>query len=178
MPDYSKSIIYTIRTRDGLYVGSTTNFTNRKHQHKSCILSTSLKNNLKLYQTIRDNDGEWNMKPYKEFPCENKTQLNIEEERIRNMLNADLNCNKCSGIDEEKMKATKKKWCDNNMDAERKRKKDLYNKNKKEILENHKEYYEKNKEKRKKYRKDNKQQFAAYQREYRKKQKEKMTETS
>jgi len=95
MPDYSKSIIYTIRTRDGLYVGSTTNFTNRKHQHKYCILSTSLKNNLKLYQTIRDNDGEWIMKPYKEFPCENKTQLNIEEERIRLELKADLNGIKC-----------------------------------------------------------------------------------
>ena len=37
MPDYSKCIIYTIRTPNGLYVGSTCNFINRKYGHKSAI---------------------------------------------------------------------------------------------------------------------------------------------
>ena len=91
MPDYSKSIIYTIRTRDSVYVGSTTNFINRKHAHKRNIKDKETK----LYKTIRDNNGEWDMKPYKEFPCENKTQLIIEEERIRKELKTDLNMNSC-----------------------------------------------------------------------------------
>lgn len=91
MPDYSKSIIYTIRTRDGLYVGSTTNFINRKYQHKQNIKDCERK----LYKTIRENDGEWDMKPYKQFPCESKIQLVIEEERIRCELKADLNQQKC-----------------------------------------------------------------------------------
>ncbi len=106
MPDYSKSIIYTIRTRDSLYVGSTTNFTNRKNLHKTYI---EIKD-IKLYKTIRDNDGEWDMKPYKEFPCETKQQLNIEEERIRCELKADLNCNSCCGLNVEKDKRRRKEY--------------------------------------------------------------------
>lgn len=127
MPDYSKSIIYTIRTREGVYVGSTTNFTKRKCLHKSYIKYK----NSKLYQTIRDNGGEWDMKPYKEFPCETKQQLNIEEERIRCELKADLNLNCCSGLDAAKIS---------------KRKKEYYEKRKKEIADKQKIYYEDNKE--------------------------------
>ena len=100
MPDYSKSIIYTIRTKDSLYVGSTTHFINRKSAHKKHIYKEP--KNFKLYNTIRDNNGEWDMKPYKEFPCENKTQLRIEEERIRYELKADLNMCLCYGNDKEK----------------------------------------------------------------------------
>ena len=37
MPDYSKSVIYTIRSKDNIYVGSTVNFRSRKKQHKNCI---------------------------------------------------------------------------------------------------------------------------------------------
>ena len=118
MPDYSKSIIYTIRTRDGLYVGSTTNFTKRKYHHKCYIKK---KSNRKLYKTICDNDGEWDMKPYKEFPCENITQLNIEEERIRCELKADLNMNLCNGFDMERRKETRKNWRKNNLEKERER---------------------------------------------------------
>jgi hypothetical protein len=103
MPDYSKSIIYTIRTRDGVYVGSTTNFINRKYAHKQNIYDTSdYRSRVKLYNTIRNNNYEWDMKPYKQFPCENKTQLLIEEERVRQELNADLNMNSCYGDDPKK----------------------------------------------------------------------------
>jgi hypothetical protein len=109
MPDYSKSIIYTIRTRDNLYVGSTTNFTDRKYKHKKSInISES-----KLYKTIRDNGGEWDMKPYKLFPCENKTELCIEEERIRCELNADLNMNVCYKHFHRKDAEYQKKWREN-----------------------------------------------------------------
>ena len=129
MPDYSKSIIYTIRTGDSVYVGSTTEFTKRKYQHKSKINEC----NFKLYKTIRDNGGEWDMKPYKEFPCENKLQLNIEEERIRCELKADLNSQSCYGNDMERKKEMRKKWRENNSEKENKCALEYYHKNKEKI---------------------------------------------
>tara|TARA_R110000803_G_C11816455_1_gene301378 strand:- start:24 stop:389 length:366 start_codon:yes stop_codon:yes gene_type:complete len=66
----------------------------------------------KLYQTIRENNGEWDMRPYRVFPCNSKTELEIEEERVRRELNADLNVLSCSGIDVEKSKKTKKRVTD------------------------------------------------------------------
>ena len=96
MPNFSKSIIYTIRTADSVYVGSTTNFTRRKNEHKSNIYNENGKKyNQKIYQKIRENDYEWSMKPYKEFPCESKLQLEIEEERVRCELNNTINTNCC-----------------------------------------------------------------------------------
>ena len=98
MPDYSKSLIYTIRTRGSVYVGSTTNFTNRKSSHKLRIFKNI--RNSRLYKTIRDNGMEWDMQPYKLFPCNNKLELTVEEERIRQELGADLNMVCCgSGLD-------------------------------------------------------------------------------
>ena len=55
MPDYSKSIIYTIRSRDSVYVGSTIDFRSRKYKHKSCIYNENRKHyNTNLYKTIRE----------------------------------------------------------------------------------------------------------------------------
>jgi len=94
--DYKRSVIYTIKTGNDLYVGSTTDFRKRKYNHKGCIYNENHKNsNAKLYQNIRANNYEWDMKPYKEYPCENKIQLTIEEERIRCELNANLNSISC-----------------------------------------------------------------------------------
>jgi hypothetical protein len=101
MPDYSKSVIYTIRSKDNIYVGSTVNFRSRKKQHKNCITNENLKTyNIKLYKTIRDNDGEWDMQPHSIFPCGSKMELKIEEERVRQLLTADLNSQSCgTGLD-------------------------------------------------------------------------------
>tara|TARA_B110000967_G_C18689062_1_gene462043 strand:- start:15 stop:314 length:300 start_codon:yes stop_codon:yes gene_type:complete len=85
--DYKKSLIYIIRSGDKLYVGSTTNLANRKHTHKTNIYdenSSGHKN--KFYKFIRENNYQWEMKIYKEFPCESKLQLKIEEERVRREL--------------------------------------------------------------------------------------------
>ena len=137
MPDYSKCVIYTIRTGEGLYVGSTCNFNNRKYSHK-CSMNNenSEKYNRKLYKTIRDNDGAWDMQPHSEYPCNSKTEMNIEEERVRKELNADLNMYSCYGRDiknsHQKMKEYKLK-------------------NKDKILEYRKEYNIKNKDKRREY---------------------------
>jgi len=100
MPDYSKSVIYTIRSKDNIYVGSTLNFRARKNDHKSCITNENSKSyNYKLYKTIRDNAGEWDMKPHSIFPCVSKLELTIEEERVRQLLTADMNSHSCgSGL--------------------------------------------------------------------------------
>jgi hypothetical protein len=96
MPDYTNAVIYTIRSKDNLYVGSTCNFRSRKNQHKDCIHNKNNKlYNKKLYKTIRDNDYEWDMKPYKKVICYDRLELNIQEELTRTKLNADLNTYKC-----------------------------------------------------------------------------------
>jgi len=113
MADYSRAVIYTIRSKDSIYVGSTINFISRKYQHKECIYNeNSPKYNRKLYKTIREN-GEWSMRPYRAFPCETKLELSIEEERIRCELNADLNMISCgSGCATEK--EYRIKYCEEN----------------------------------------------------------------
>ena len=96
MPDYSKSVIYTIRSKDNIYVGSTVNFRSRKNEHKSSITNENSKEyNIKLYKTIRRNAGEWDMKAHSIFPCNSKLELSIEEERVRQLLTADMNSNSC-----------------------------------------------------------------------------------
>jgi hypothetical protein len=96
MPDYSKSVIYTIRSKDNIYVGSTLIFRSRKNKHKSSLTNENSKEyNYKLYKTIRDNDGEWDMQPHSIFPCNSKLELSIEEERVRRLLNADMNMKSC-----------------------------------------------------------------------------------
>ena len=160
MPDYSKCVIYTIRTPNGLYVGSTCNFINRKYQHKSDIHNEkSKKYNIKLYKNIRENGDEWEMKPHSEFPCKNKMEMNIEEERIRCELNADLNSNSCYGRNKDKRT------------QERKQERNA---------EQQKEYQQKNKERLaeydKRYKQENKEKVAEYQKGYYEKNKEKITE--
>ena len=146
MCDYSKAIIYTIRTNNNIYVGSTINFRTRKNHHKSSLYNEKSKNyNSKLYKTIRENDGNWDMKPYKEFPCENKTQLVIEEEKIRKEMNADLNSITCgTGLDE---KTYKKEYNIKNKERLAEQKQKHYHDNKEKYTDYQKEYKIKNKEK-------------------------------
>ena len=144
--DYKRSVIYTIKTGDSLYVGSTTDFTNRKYAHKNNIYNETSKHyHLKLYKTIRDNNGEWDMKPYKEFPCENKIQLTIEEERIRGELNAGLNMRSCgTGLSYNEYK---KQYYIENKDNFADYKKQYYIENKDKIAEHLKIYRIENKDK-------------------------------
>ena len=63
MPDYSKTIIYKLINYDFpelIYVGSTTNFTKRKQQHKWATLNNkNEQHHRKVYETIRKNGGEF-----------------------------------------------------------------------------------------------------------------------
>ena len=114
--DYSKGIIYTIKTDDGLYVGSTCDFKDRKRSHKSSIYNeNSARYNLNLYQNIRANDGEYRIEMYKPFPCENGIELRQEEERIRIELDANLN-GKRAYISAEERKEEGKEYREKNKD--------------------------------------------------------------
>ena len=94
--DYSKTVIYTISTGNSLYVGSTTNFTKRKNAHTNSISNVNNSNyNCKLYKAIRANGNEWCMLPHSKYQCNDKIEQTIEEERIRKLLNADLNSQRC-----------------------------------------------------------------------------------
>ena len=126
--DYSKSVIYTIETKDGLYVGSTSNFKDRKTKHKNNINNkNSEKYNFKVYKNIRKNGGEWDMKILKQFPCDNRPQLEAEEQLCCDELNPNLNGYRCMGTD---IKKNQKKWRDNNKE---KYKEKYYSKKKEKI---------------------------------------------
>jgi hypothetical protein len=95
--DYQKGIIYKIQHLENeelLYVGSTTNFIKRKQHHKErCNTPTNSKYNLKIYKMMRDNGGwdQFKMIIIKEFPCNNKTELLIEEDRLMIELKSNMN---------------------------------------------------------------------------------------
>ena len=117
MPNYEDCVIYTIRSGEHLYVGSTCNFVRRKFEHKSCIHNEkSKKHNFNLYKTIRENDGKWEMKPYSVFPCKNKMEMNVEEERVRRELNADLNSYSCCGQNKELYAEHQKQYREKNIE--------------------------------------------------------------
>jgi len=101
--EWSKCIIYKIWKDDDFYVGSTTDFTNRKRSHKHiCNNEKNKDHNCKIYKTIREKGGwtAWQMIPLEEYKeCKNKIQSIIREEKWRVELNANLNSRKCFGAE-------------------------------------------------------------------------------
>ena len=111
MPDYSKTIIYKIQHEDDeslLYVGSTTNFTRRKCDHKiRCINFNGKQYNEKLYKMIRENGGFESSKKIqiKEFHCSSKRESEAEEDKVMLELKATMNTKRAFiNIDEYKEK--------------------------------------------------------------------------
>ena len=102
MPDYTKTIIYKLINYDYpdlVYVGSTTNFTKRKQQHKeSCLNPNDKKYNLKVYTNIREYDGweNWNMIKICDYPCENRREAELKEDEYMTELKASMNSNRAS----------------------------------------------------------------------------------
>jgi len=171
MPDYSKSVIYTIRSRHNIYVGSTIDFRSRKKQHKSSLTNENSKSyNIKLYKTIRQNAGEWDMQPHSIFPCGSKLELSIEEERVRQLLTADMNSNSCgtgltnSDYDKQYREQYKDKYTEY--------KKQYREQHRGETREKWKQYYDQNKDK---YTKKNKQYREQHKEELREKGRQKVT---
>ena len=98
MSNYQNGTIYKIVCKDGsitdCYVGSTTNHSKRKSQHKSaCNNEKDKRYNLPVYRFIRDNGGwdNWEFVLLEDYPCNKKKQLNIRERYWFEKLNATLN---------------------------------------------------------------------------------------
>ena len=100
--DYSNAVIYKLSCKDKsiteIYIGSTTHFINRKHNHKSsCNYSNGKEYNHPKYKFIRENGGwdNWEMVEIEAFPCKTKRELEKREEEIRCQFEAKLNTNRC-----------------------------------------------------------------------------------
>lgn len=139
--DYKNGVIYKIEHNDKpelIYIGSTTHFIRRKANHKkNCNDEKKKEYNFKLYQMIRDNGGfnEFKIMVIKEYQCNNKIELIIEEEKHRKEFQANLNDRKAHTTYEE-AKELKKEYQKNYRED-----------NKEKIKEKDKEHYETNKEK-------------------------------
>ena len=99
--DYSKAFIYKLCCLDvdvkEIYIGSQTNFKQRKNRHKcDCNRENSKLYNSYVYRFIRDNGGwdNWTMIELYKYPCNDKRELDCEENRVMNELQSHLNSNK------------------------------------------------------------------------------------
>jgi hypothetical protein len=96
--NYKNTIIYKIVCNDlnitNSYVGHTTNFTKRKHQHHyNCCNENSKSYNLLVYQKIRSNGNweNWSMIEVEKYSCDDVNEALSRERYWLEILKADLN---------------------------------------------------------------------------------------
>ena len=181
MPDYNKCSIYKLYCRDPeieeFYIGSTTNPTKRKCDHKKCCTNSNDKEyNTYKYQFIRDHGGwlNWDLVVIEEFSCDSKMQQHkIERQYIENLkpsLNKTIPARYQTGD------------IYNVQEYKREHNKEYYEANKHKIRDQNKEYYEANKDKiseqKKVYREANKDKIKEQRREYYKNKKDKLSLSS
>lgn len=142
--DYSKTIMYKLVCKDlaikELYVGATTNWSNRQHNHKlNCNNENRDQYHFKVYQFIRKNGGfdNWNMIMVEEYSCDNKLQSDAREHYFTELLGAKLNMNVVG--------RTPKEWYIENREELIEYQKIYRENHKEDILEKHKKYNETNK---------------------------------
>jgi hypothetical protein len=171
--DYSNCCIYKIEHIENeslIYVGHTTNFKQRKAEHKNtCNNEKHTRFNLKLYTMIRLNGG-WEMFvmiEVEKYPCNDKREADKRENELMKELKASMNKISSFRTNEERL------------ENDRQRERQRYKENKEEILKRKKEYRENNKEKLKQYNieyaEKNKEKIAKRDKEYREKNKEKIS---
>lgn len=143
--NYANAVIYKIVCNDltitDCYVGSTTNFTKRKHQHK-CHCKNR---NQPIYEFIRANSGwdNWSMILVEEFPTTSKLLVDQRERYWIETLNANLNSY-----------------------IPARTKLEYYQDNRIEIAEQQKQYNQDHKIQKKQYQLDNKVQIAERKKQY------------
>ena len=98
MVNYNNSIIYKLCCKDpmitDIYIGSTTNFTRRKNQHKSdCNNIKHLRFNYYIYQFIRKNGGfgNWDMIEIEKYEATDKKHVETRERYWIETLKTTLN---------------------------------------------------------------------------------------
>ncbi len=111
MVNYGKSTIYKLCCKDAnitdIYVGSTTNFSMRKSEHKNSCNNENIKNyNNYKYKFIRDNGGfkNWSMILIENVSCNSKRELEKIERAYIDELKPSLNTYKSYTTEEEKTK--------------------------------------------------------------------------
>ena len=151
--DYSKACIYKIACKDpnitDVYVGSTTNLSKRRYQHKSkCHNLNSSKYNLNVYKFIRDHGSfdNWNVIKLEDYPCASFEELTKRERYWFEELGATLN--RCVPS------RTKSEYHQDNQDKIREYKKQYYQDNQDKIVELRKQYREQNRNKIREYKKE------------------------
>ena len=142
MPDYSKGLIYMLRHKDdineeNIYIGSTTNFIQRKKSHKShCNNPNDSCYNQKKYLYIRENDGweNWVMEWIEDYPCKSKRELEKREGEITkekaklNQCIAGRTTSEWQKDNVEKVRETSRRFYYNNLEKERERGRNVYEK--------------------------------------------------
>tara|TARA_R110000803_G_scaffold14544_2_gene40383 strand:+ start:1431 stop:2168 length:738 start_codon:yes stop_codon:yes gene_type:complete len=190
MPNYQNGLIYKLVCNDlninEAYYGSTTNFEQRKKQHKRAYNNINCKcYNHPKYKFIRENGGwdNWKMILIKDFPCNNKRELERAERyemeqdgsRLNTILPTRTKEEWCEE-NKEKIAEYQKIYQENNKEQITKQKEEYYQNNKELIIKQNKEYREVNKEliseKAKIYRENNREQRKEYIKEYREVNKE------
>ena len=154
--DYSRTVIYRISCNDlpeFIYIGSTTDFVNRKRMHKK----DSIIKDFKLYQTIRENGGwdNWRMFIIEEYSdCTNNIEQRIREQKWIDELNANLNMLKAYTSEEQKkfyhkeyQKEYRKEYIEQNREKLLQKMKEYREQNREKINQRNKEYREQNREK-------------------------------
>ena len=181
--DYSNTIIYKLCCNDtsitDIYIGHTTNISQRKHSHKICCSNQNIKNyNRFVYIFIREHGGwdNWNMIQIENFNCNNKQDALIRERYWIDTLKPTLNMINPYTSYEEKC-VQKQQWYEEKKDYILEKKKEHYQENKDIILQKIKHYAEENKEKiadyQKQYNEDNKEKISEQKKIYREEHKEK-----
>jgi len=114
--NYENTIIYKLACNDlsvkDVYVGHTTDFTNRKRAHKKSCIYPNMKNyHLKVYQIIRENGHweNWSMIEIEKYPCHDNNEARARERYWYELLNANMNTN-CPTFDKENLKEYGKKY--------------------------------------------------------------------
>jgi hypothetical protein len=158
---YEKTIIYKLVSNDlnikECYVGSTTNFTKRKHDHKrDCNNCDRKAYNQKKYQFIRANGGwdAWCMIEIEKYPCNDNNEARTRERFWFEQLNANLNVKMPIRTEEEYKEYSKiyqhteqrKEYMENHKEQASERSRIYYETNKEEILQKDKQHYKQNKE--------------------------------
>lgn len=167
--NYSKTIIYKIVCKDisikECYVGSTTDFIKRKHNHKrTCHNQNYKKHHLFVYEFIRKNGGwdNWDMIEIEKYNAVDKQDQHKRERFYIEKFEAKLNKVIPSRTLEEYEEMRKNSPARKQYNLERS--KNNYKENKIKILQQQKEYNEKNKEvisqRRKAYREEHKEEIA------------------
>ena len=172
--DYSNTIIYKLCCNDPsiseIYIGHTTNFTQRKNRHKSCCTNNF---DTKVYNFIKNNGGweNWSMIQLEEHNCKNKREAEAIEHNCIEKFSALLNFNKPYAMCKEEPQIYKQNWYEENKEQILEKSKIHYEENKEDKLEYQKQYAEDNKEKIKEqqinYRNTNKEKIAEQKKIYR-----------